>query len=96
MSLSPTLREAITFENGKVTNPSFEQYQPITMKETPTVDVILVEDKANPMGGVGEPAVAPVPAAVANAVYDAIGVRLFEMPFTPERVLAAIQAKGGS
>jgi CO/xanthine dehydrogenase Mo-binding subunit len=58
------------------------------------IEVGFVEDKANRMGGVGEPAVAPVAAAVANAVYDATGVWLYEMPFTPERVLAALDAAG--
>jgi CO/xanthine dehydrogenase Mo-binding subunit len=47
-----------------------------------------------PMGGVGEPAIAPVPAAITNAVYDAVGIRLYEMPFTPDRVLAALKATG--
>ena len=90
-SLSPTLREMVTFDNGKVTNASYNQYQPIRMNEVPTIDVIFVEDKAQPMGGVGEPGCASVPDAVSNAVYDAIGVRLREIPFTPDRVLAAIK-----
>jgi isoquinoline 1-oxidoreductase len=95
LSLSPTLKEAITFDNGKVTNASWGQYNPLHMNETPRViEVGFVEDKSNPMSGVGEPAVAPVPAAVAAAVYDAVGVWLYEMPFTPERVLAALQDAG--
>ena len=44
------------------------------------------------MGSIGESAVAPVPAAI--AVYDAVGIRLYEMPFTPSRVLAAFKAEG--
>jgi CO/xanthine dehydrogenase Mo-binding subunit len=90
MGLSPTLREQTTFENGRVTNASFGQYQPIRMSEAPTVDVVFVEDKSMPFGGVGEPFVSPVQAAVANAIYDAIGVRLYAVPFTPDKVLAAI------
>jgi len=89
-SLSPTLREMVTFENGRVTNPSFGGARPITMMESPTVDLVFVEDKTQPMGGVGEPFVAPVPGAVSNAVYDAVGIRLRELPFTPNRVLAAL------
>ena len=42
------------------------------------------------MGGIGEPGVAPVIGAVANAVYDAVGARMFRAPFTPERILAAL------
>jgi isoquinoline 1-oxidoreductase len=92
-ALSPTLKEAITFENGKVTNASWGMYRPITIKDVPNIEVGFVEDKTQPMQGIGEPAVAPVAAAVANAVYDAVGVRLREMPFTSSRVLEAIEAK---
>jgi hypothetical protein len=62
------------------------------MAEAPSVSVVFVEDKTQPMGGIGEPGVAPVAGAIANAIYDLIGVRLFETPFTPERVLAALQS----
>lgn len=93
-SLSPTLREMVTFENGRVTNPTFGQARPIRMSESPTVDLVFVEDKTQPMGGIGEPFVAPVPAAVSNAVYDAVGIRLRELPFTPDRVLAALAERG--
>jgi nicotinate dehydrogenase subunit B len=93
LSSSAALKEKITFENGRVTNPTFEQYGMLTMREAPSVDVVFVEDKNNPMGGIGEPGVAPLPAAVANAVYDAIGVRLSDLPFTPDRVLAALNGQ---
>jgi nicotinate dehydrogenase subunit B len=93
LSTSAALREIITFENGRVTTSSFAEYQPITIRESPTVDVVFVEDKSNPMGGVGEPAVAPLPGAVANAIYDAVGVRVAEMPFTSDKVLAALQER---
>jgi CO/xanthine dehydrogenase Mo-binding subunit len=88
-STSATLKEKIRFRNGRVTNAQFEQYGILTMREAPSVDVVAIGDPSNPMSGVGEPGVAPVPAAIANAVYDAIGVRLAEMPFTPYRVVAA-------
>lgn len=90
---SSTLKEAITFANGQVTNGSFARYAPLTFSEAPSVGVVLVEDKRQPMAGVGEPAVDPTSAAISNAIYDAVGVRLRELPFTPDRVLAAIQAK---
>jgi isoquinoline 1-oxidoreductase len=91
---SSTLKEEITFANGQVTNGSFAQYGLLTFSEAPSVGVVLVEDKTQPMGGVGEPAVDPCSAAISNAIYDAVGVRLRELPFTPARVLAAIQARG--
>jgi isoquinoline 1-oxidoreductase beta subunit len=87
---SSTLKEEITFANGKVTNSSFAQYGMLTFSEAPSVGVVLVEDKRQPMGGVGEPAVDPCSAAISNAIYDAVGVRLRELPFTPAKVLAAI------
>ena len=95
LSLSPALKEAITFKNGVVTNPTWDQYNPLRMKEVPTVDVVVVQNKTERMGGVGEPGVAPVPGAVSNAVYDAIGIRLMDMPFTPDKVLAALKVKNG-
>jgi CO/xanthine dehydrogenase Mo-binding subunit len=66
------------------------------MRETPPVDIVFVEDKTNPMGGIGEPAVAPTNGAIANAVYDLLGIRLFDTPFTADRVLAALQEQGQS
>lgn len=93
MGTSSSLREMIKFENGRVTNPTFAEYAPITMREAPSVDTVFVEDKTNPMGGVGEPAVAPTTAAIANALYDLAGIRLFDTPFTADRVLAALQER---
>jgi CO/xanthine dehydrogenase Mo-binding subunit len=90
---SSTLKEAITFANNKVTNGSFAQYDLLTFTEAPSVSVVLVEDKTQPMAGVGEPAVDPCSAAISNAIYDAAGIRLRELPFTPAKVLAALQAK---
>jgi CO/xanthine dehydrogenase Mo-binding subunit len=87
---SSTLKEAITFAKGRVTNGSFAQYAPLTFREAPSVDLVLVEDKTQPMQGVGEPPVEPVSAAIANAIYDAIGVRLRTLPFTPQAVKAAL------
>jgi CO/xanthine dehydrogenase Mo-binding subunit len=91
MGTSSTLREIILFENGQVQNATFAEYAPITMREAPSVDVVFSEDKANPMGGIGEPGVAPTTGAIANAVYDLLGIRLYDTPFTADRVLAALQ-----
>ena len=93
LGTSSTLREIIKFENGEVTNPTFAEYAPITMAQAPSVSVEFVEDKSNPMGGIGEPAVAPSTAAIANALYDLAGIRLFDTPFTPDRVLAELDKR---
>ncbi|HLY64589.1 MAG TPA: molybdopterin cofactor-binding domain-containing protein, partial [Chloroflexota bacterium] len=91
--VSSTLKEQIMFSGGRVTNTAFAQYNLLTMSETPTVDTVFVEDKKQPMEGIGEPAVAATTPAIANAIYDAVGVRLWDLPFTPDKVLAAISTK---
>jgi xanthine dehydrogenase YagR molybdenum-binding subunit len=67
--------------------------------DIPDLDAIMLDeadDKANPMGikGVGELGISGAGAAVANAIYNACGVRLYDYPFTPDKVLAALEAKG--
>jgi nicotinate dehydrogenase subunit B len=89
---SSALKEEIRFAGGKVLTHSFAAYGPVTFREAPTVEVVFVEDKAQPPRGIGEPAVGGVPAAISNAIYDAVGVRLRDLPFRPDRVLAALKA----
>ena len=97
LGTSSALREIVKFANGKVLNPSFKEYAPITMREAPPVRVGFVEDKTQPMTGVGEPGVAPITGAIANALYDLTGIRLYDTPFTADRVLAELQkATGGT
>lgn len=91
---SSTLFEQLKFAKGRVTNPSFAQYPSMSFLDAPSVDVQFIEDKAQPMQGIGEPAVGAVSAAVSNAVYDLVGVRLRDLPFLPDKVLAALKAKG--
>lgn len=97
MSLSAAIREEVTFEGGKLTNGTFGQYAPIVMRDTPpTVTVTIISDPTMPMSGIGEPGVAPVLGAVANAIYDACGARMFQAPFTAERILAAMAQGSGA
>ena len=95
--LGQALSEACTFANGKMLNPSFLDYKIFSSLDAPRVEVYLVEHAAEdgPFGakGIGEPSIIPVPAAVANAVRDAVGVSIFDLPLTAERVLKAIQEK---
>lgn len=88
---------------GKMVNPNFEQYKILGAMETPEIEVLLVENylarSSTDAGGIGEPSTIPTAAAVANAVYNAIGVRLRELPITPARVLEAlgkVPGKSGS
>jgi CO/xanthine dehydrogenase Mo-binding subunit len=90
MALGFALSEEVVVEQGQVRNPSFSTYLIPTSQDVPEIVSIIVEDPYpnGPFGakGVGEPGTVATAAAIANAVYDAIGVRLTELPMTPERV----------
>jgi nicotinate dehydrogenase subunit B len=58
----------------------------------PEIEVTVIDRKGQPSKGIGEPVTVPVAAAIANAIYDATGARVRELPITPERVKAALQA----
>ncbi|MDP7346533.1 MAG: hypothetical protein QF690_05755, partial [Anaerolineales bacterium] len=82
---------------GRVLNPDFLDYRLFTSADMPRIETIIVEtnDPQGPFGakGVGEMGGTPTAAAIANAIYDAVGVRLTELPMTPERVLAALDKR---
>ena len=91
------LTEARTLDpsSGKSLNPNLEEYKVPTMADLPQIDVAWIGEPdflANHLGakGIGEPPIIPTPAAIANAVADALGVRVFDLPITPERVLTAL------
>jgi len=88
------LCEAIVQSNGVLVTPPFSDYLFPTAEDVPDTKAIILESRSGlgPFGakGMGEPAFAPVAASIANAVADAIGVRVFELPITPERVIKAL------
>lgn len=85
-------------KTGHMVNPNLEQYKIVGPKETPEIDVVVLEElrgrNVTDAGGIGEPANIATAAAVANAIYNAIGVRVRELPITPARVLAALSTLG--
>jgi nicotinate dehydrogenase subunit B len=86
-AISRTLKEAVQFDAGGVTSLDWASYPILTFAEAPdTVEIVLVDPGDKPPVGAGEPATCPIPAAIANAVFDATGVRLRTVPFTPDRV----------
>ncbi len=94
------LTEGYAYEEGKILNPNFTDYRVPTSKDIPLkekIQTILVEtnDPEGPFGakGVGELTLNPTAAAIANAIHDAIGVRIKDLPITPEKILAAIGDK---
>ncbi len=89
-TLSRTLFEEVTFDRGRVTSVDWSSYPILTMPDVPEILIDIVDRLHSPPLGAGEAASAPVAAALANAVFDALGVRLRTVPFTPERVKTAI------
>ena len=95
MGAGYALTEDLIIEQGKVLNPSFADYKVFTATEIPDIDIGLIEtnDPEGPYGakGIGEAPVVPMAPAIANAVYNAIGIRFTKLPMTPERVLRALK-----
>ena len=89
------LSEDMIYEEGRLMTPSLSEYLIPTAMDMPEVQSIILESRSGlgPFGakGIGEPALTPVAPAIANAVADAIGTRVFELPITPERVVAALR-----
>ena len=96
MGLGYALAERLVVENGQVLTASFMDYAILRAEDMPELVVRLIEshEAEGPFGakGLGESGVIPVSAAVANAVHDAVGVRFTELPITPARVRAALEA----
>jgi xanthine dehydrogenase molybdenum-binding subunit len=91
------LTEEIQVRNGRVMNANFRDYKMLTAKDVIPVEPIIIEvpDEAGPFGakGIGEPGLVPTAPAIANAVYDAIGVRITDLPVTPEKILSALKKR---
>jgi len=91
------LGEKMIYKDGRLMNGNFLDYKIPTVKDVPPIQPVIVEteEKEGPFGakGIGEPGLVPTAPAIANAIYDAIGVRIKDLPITPEKVLAAIKAK---
>jgi CO/xanthine dehydrogenase Mo-binding subunit len=85
-----TVKERVRFDRFTVTSDSWEAYPILRFSEVPAVDVEFLPDADNPPLGVGECAQGPTAAAIANAVSDALGVRVRSLPLTPEQIVAAM------
>ena len=97
MGMGQALQEEMIWKDGLLMNPGLLEYRSPSSTESPEVEAIIVEsiDPEGPFGAkeASEGSLAATIPAIANAIYDAVGVRLLEAPFTPERVLAALRAK---
>lgn len=97
MGLSNALFEGFVMRDGRIINDGFADYKVATIHDLPEITPILVESVHSeaPFGakGIGEPAAAATPPAIANALYDALGIRVSDLPLTPEKVLDALAGR---
>ena len=77
-------------QSGMVLNPNFETYKLTGLADAPEIDVVLLDMPERGVIGIGEPVTIPTASAVANAVANALGVRVNSLPITPQRVLEAV------
>ena len=89
-TVSRTLIEELKFDRSKVTSVDWASYPILTFPDVPEVIMDLIDRPTEKPWGAGEPSAAVVPSAIANAIFDATGARLRSVPFTPQKVLAAL------
>jgi nicotinate dehydrogenase subunit B len=92
-STSRALMEEVSFDRTSVTAREWGAYPIIKFPEVPDIDVLMLPRQDQPPLGVGESASVPSAAAIANAIFDATGVRFRELPFTPERILRGLRGE---
>jgi nicotinate dehydrogenase subunit B len=91
--VSRALLEEVAFDGNGVTSLDWDSYPILKFPDVPDLDVVLINRPEVAPLGAGELATVPIPAAIANAIFDATGIRLREVPFTPKRILAGLQQK---
>ena len=91
-SISRTLKEEVSFDGSLPINREWGSYPVLRFTELPVIHVVMMSRPQEPPLGAGESASVPSAAAIANAIFDATGVRMREPPFTPERVRASLRA----
>ena len=90
---SRAIKEEVTFDRTKVTSTDWVSYPIVRSSDVPALDIVLLNHPEAPSTGAGEPSIRPIAAAINNAIFDAAGVRLRQVPFTPARVKAALANK---
>lgn len=91
MGIGYALTEEVLFKNGEVLTRNFDSYQLPRFSMMPKMEVVLIDNREFPPDGLGEPPIITMGAVIANAIHDAIGVRLLQLPMTPARVKEAIK-----
>ena len=91
-TVSRTLIEEVKFDRSQVTSLDWESYPILKFPQVPEIVIELIDRPTEKPWGAGEPSAAVIPSAISNAVFDATGVRLRSVPYTPAKVKAAMQA----
>ena len=92
--LSRALSEEVTWDEAKITSIDWRTYRPLYLGgDVPQIESVLINRSEGKVMGAGETAITLVAAAVGNAIFDATGARIRQVPFTPERVKAALAAR---
>jgi CO/xanthine dehydrogenase Mo-binding subunit len=89
---SMTLCEEVQFDRHGVTSDDWESYPILRFTNAPLIETVLLDRPGMPFLGTGEGTFGPTPAAIANAIFDAVGVRMRKMPFRPENILQALRS----
>jgi CO/xanthine dehydrogenase Mo-binding subunit len=92
MGLGYVFTEEVHFKGGEVLDTNYDTYELPRFSWVPKIESVLIENNDTPPQGGGEPAIILMGALIANAVCDATGARLFQLPMTPDRVKAALKA----
>jgi len=90
MGLGYVLSEELRFRGGQILDENYDTYEVPRLSWLPRIETVLVKNDALPPQGGGEPAIVPMGAAIANAIFDATGTRIYRLPVTPERLKAAL------
>jgi CO/xanthine dehydrogenase Mo-binding subunit len=90
MGLGYALTEEVRFNGGEILDHNFDTYEIPRFSWLPKIETMLIENSETPPAGGGEPPIVCMGGVIANAIFDATGVRLFELPMTPERIKNAL------
>ena len=89
-AVSWCVKEQVRFEDGRVATSTWDKYPILRFSEIPEIDIALIGDPTDPPLGIGEVALGPVAAAIANALTHGLGIRVRDLPLTRERIMAAM------
>jgi len=93
--MSRALLEEVTWDTSKITSVDWRTYRPLFLgADIPKIETVILNRSDVRANGAGETSVTVAPAAIANAIFDATGARIREIPFTPDRVKTALRARG--